>query len=85
LRNIDSKLKSSKQYSNKKNAGIAIVNNWLDLKRVKCPAKLKRLFNNSVKKDDLCDAMMIGVSWIEMIANSKRFIVKSRKSSECVA
>jgi hypothetical protein len=77
LRNLDSKLKASRKYANKKNAGIVLVQDWLESNHVKCPSKFKRMLESSTKKDDLCDSMMIGVSWVQMMANAKRFIAES--------
>lgn len=80
MRNMNSKLKPSRKYSDKKNAGIVIVNEWLALKHVNCPVKIKKMFENTAKKDDLCDSMMIAVSWVQMMANAKRFLEGSLAS-----
>lgn len=66
---------STNKYSDKKKAGVALVQSWLNEKnKFGFDSRFQSMFLESKKQDDLSDSLMLGIAYSDWIRASKEYI-----------
>ena len=51
-----------------------MVGEWLENGYLQCPLKLMKMYETSKKQDDLADAMMLGVCYLQWMETTRLYI-----------